>query len=183
MNLTLQDRLVKELRLAGISDTEAANDFLASYVESFNAKFAKEPLVDTDMHRPLTELDDLEEILCHQEQRTVTNNLTVQYDKVIYLLEDNLYTRTLRRKKATVFDYPNGTIAIKFEGRSLPYSTFDKIRHVKQADIVDNKRLGAALAFVKEKQKDMNTERSKKAPARRGQQRLHRLANPVLADS
>jgi len=163
MNLTLQDRLVKELRLAGISDIEAANDFLPSYVEAFNRKFGKAPLVDTEMHRPLTELDDLEETLCHQEQRTVTNNLTVQYDKVIYLLEDNHFTRTLRRKNATVFDYPDGTIAIIFEGRSLPYSTFDKIRHVKQADIVDNKRLGAALAFVQEKQQQMTTERGQKA--------------------
>ena len=125
MNLTLQDRLVKELRLAGISDIESANDFLPKCVEAFNRKFAKAPLVDTDMHRPLTELDDLEETLCHQEQRTVTNNLTVQYDKVLYLLEDNRFTRTLRRKKAMVFDYPDGTISIKLEGRSLPYSTFD----------------------------------------------------------
>jgi len=108
-----------------VSDIESANDFLPKCVEAFNRKFAKAPLVDTDMHRPLTELDDLEETLCHQEQRTVTNNLTVQYDKVLYLLEDNRFTRTLRRKKAMVFDYPDGTISIKLEGRSLPYSTFD----------------------------------------------------------
>jgi len=110
----------------------------------------------------------------------------VQYDKVIYLLEDNHFTRTLRRKNATVFDYPDGTIAIIFEGRSLPYSTFDKIRHVKQADIVDNKRLGAALAFVQEKQQQMTTERGQKAPARRGQRRnhkqLHRHVHPAMHD-
>lgn len=184
MNLTLQDRLVKELRLVGISCIEDANAFLPGFVESFNAKFAKAPVRDTDMHRELLETDELEEILCYQEQRTVSNSLTVQYDKVLYLLEDNEFTRTLRQKRATVFDYPNGTIGIKFEGQLLPYSMFDKIPHVKQADIVDNKRLGAALAFVQEKQKSLNTERSKRAPKRRGQKLIHqefeKKTNPAL---
>lgn len=185
MNLTLQDRLVKELRLAGISCIEDANAFLPGFVDTFNAKFAKAPVRDTDRHRELLETDELEEILCYQEQRTVSNSLTVQYDKVLYLLEDNEFTRTLRQKRVTVFDYPNGTVGIKYEGQLLPYSMFDKIAHVKQADIVDNKRLGAALAFVQEKQESLNMERSKRAPKRRGQKLIHqeyeKQTNPALA--
>ncbi len=184
MNQTLQDRLVKELRLAGISTIEAANNFLPVFVETFNERFAKAPLRDTNMHRPLTEIDDLEEILCFQEQRTVSNSLSLQYDKVLYLLEDNEFTRTLRRKRVTVCDYPDGTIGIKYDGQSLPFSVFDKIGHIRQADIVDNKRLGAALAFIHEKQKELNNERSAKAPKRRGQKlisaEMHRQKNPAL---
>ena len=173
MNLTLQDRLVKELRLAGIDNMEEANAFLPRFIEAFNKQFAKAAVQPTDMHRELTERDELEEILCYQTQRKVSNSLTLQYDKVLYLLEDNEFTRSLRQRRATVFDYPDGTISIKYQGQSLPYTTFDKVPHIKQAGIVDNKRLGAALAFVHEKQKDLDTERGRSALKRRGQQRIH----------
>ncbi len=121
MNKTLQDRLVKELRLEGIDTLEAANAFLPAFMERFNAKFAKEPASKKDLHRPLTEIDDLEEILSWQEERTVSNSLTVQYDRVVYLLEPNDLTKGLRRKKVCVHDYPDGTIAIKYDGADLPY--------------------------------------------------------------
>jgi hypothetical protein len=55
-------------------------------MDGFNARFAKEPASDKDLHRPLTELDDLDEALSWQEERTVSNSLTVQYDRVVYLL-------------------------------------------------------------------------------------------------
>jgi hypothetical protein len=69
MNKTLQDRLVKALRLEGISTLEAANAFLPGFLERFNAKFAKVPASDKDLHRPLTELDDLDEVLCWLAER------------------------------------------------------------------------------------------------------------------
>src|SRR6185436_17100773 len=49
---TLQDRLVKELRLVGISDREAANAFLPDFIASYNSKFARPPARDRDLHRP-----------------------------------------------------------------------------------------------------------------------------------
>ena len=184
MNLTLQDRLVKELRLEGISNIADANAFLPTYLEQLNAKFAKEPQNATDMHRPLTEVDDLEDALCWQESRTVSNSLSVQYDRVMYLLEPGELTNDLRRKRVTIFDYPDGTISIKYEGVSLPYSAFDKVGNVKQADIVSNKRLGAVLAYAKEQQEQLGLERSKKAPKRRGQNRIaddtNRKQNPAV---
>jgi hypothetical protein len=72
----------------------------------------------------------------------------VQYDRVVYLLEPNDVSVGLRRKKARIHDYSDGTIAIKYDGADLPYSVFDTIRQVKQADIVSNKRLGAVLKHV-----------------------------------
>jgi hypothetical protein len=72
---------------------------------------------------------------------------------------------------------------IKCDGADLPYCAFDKVRHVKQADIVSNKRLGAVLRFVQERQREQTVERSKSAPTRRRQRRLtrehFRKANPV----
>jgi hypothetical protein len=89
-------------------------------------------------------------LLSWQEERTVSNSLTVQYDRVVYLLESNDVTVGLRRKKVCVHDYPDGTIPIKYDSADLPYSVFDKVRQVKQAEIVSNKRLGAVLKHVQE---------------------------------
>jgi len=53
-NKTLQDRLVKELRLAGVSTMEAGNAFLPTFMADYNARFAKAPFNDKDLHRPMT---------------------------------------------------------------------------------------------------------------------------------
>jgi len=183
VNKTLQDRLVKEMRLEGIDTMQQANEYLPTFIEQFNAKFAKEPVSPTDLHRSLTELDQLDEILSWQEDRTVSHSLTVQYDRVVYLLEPTGIAKDLQRNKVRVFDYPDGTVAIKYEGTDLPYSVFDKVRQVKQADIVSNKRLGSVLKLVKEQQKAKSIERSKSAPQRRGQKRIcketYRKINPA----
>jgi len=95
--------------------------------------------------------------------------LTLQYDKVLFILEPNEITRPLARQRVTVFDYPDGRLVIKHKGRELPYRIFDKVRQVDQAAIVENKRLGAVLAYVAERQKELGESRSKKAPRRGGQ--------------
>ena len=181
-NRTLQDRLVKELRLHGISTIEDGNAFLEGFRLDYNQRFGKAPLNDKDVHRPLSEFDDLEDTMTWQEDRTVTNSLTVQYDRVIYLLEPSDITRDLKRKKVRVYDYPDGTIDIKYDGLSLPYSVFDKVRQVKQADIVSNKRLGAVLKFVQEQQEEMSYKRSQNAPKRsmQKQRAKERQANPAV---
>ena len=104
-----------------------------------------------------------------QEQRTVSNSLTIQYDRVVFILEPNEITTELRRKKVTVCDYPNGRFEIRYKGVLLPYSKFDKVRQVKQAQVFNNKRLGAVLAIAKQQQEARSFSRSKKAPQRRGQ--------------
>jgi hypothetical protein len=182
VNRTLQDRLVKELRLAGISDMTAANAFLPGYIEGFNARFAKPALQDRDLHRPLQEHEDLDEILCWQEERTVSNSLTLQYDRVLYVLEPDELTRRLRRRKVRIYDFPDGTLDIRYRGRSLPFTVFDKVRQVRQADVVSNKRLSAALQFCQERQAAQRLTRSRKAPARRAQlqQLKERGINPAL---
>jgi transposase len=70
---TLQDRLVKELRLAGISTIEAANTFLPSFVANYNRRFAKLPARDKNLHRLLDPGQDLDQVLCWREQRQVSH--------------------------------------------------------------------------------------------------------------
>lgn len=83
-------------------------------------------------------------------------------------------TAGLINKKVQVYDFPDGTIDIRHDGLPLPFTIFDKVCQVKQADIVSNKRLGAVLKVIKEAQDVNAVQRSKKAPKRRGQkQRLN----------
>jgi transposase len=170
---TLQDRLVKEMRLGEVSTLEAANAFLPGFLDSHNARFAKEPRSERDAHRAVPEGITLDDVFAWKEERTVTLNLTLQYDKVLFLLEANAITRPLARKRVTVLDYPDGRLAIRHNGIDLPYRTFDRLQRVDQAAIVENKRLGPVLAYIAERQKELDMNRSKSAPRRRGQADRH----------
>jgi transposase len=163
---TLQDRLVKELRLAGVGTVEAANAFLPAFVADYNARFAKPARRPEDLHRPLAPHDDLDEALTWREERTVTGSLTLHYDKVLFLLEPTEAARGLARERVTVHEFPDGRLAIRHKGRDLPYRTFDKLRRVDQAAVVDNKRLGAVLAVIRERQAETAHKRNRDAPSR-----------------
>src|SRR5271167_3190680 len=84
---TLQDRLVKELRLAGISTVTAANAWLPGFITGYHARFGRQPQNAKDLHRPLTSADNLDEILVWREERTVTLSLTLHYDRMMLLLD------------------------------------------------------------------------------------------------
>ena len=71
---------------------------------------------------------------------------------MLLLLEPNEATRRLARKRVTVVNYPDGRFAIRHRGRDLPFRVFDKLRRVEQAAIVENERLGAVLARIRERQ-------------------------------
>ena len=81
-------------------------------------------VLDNACLRNLPQLvDDLTDVFAWREERTVSSNLTLQYDKVVFLLEPNEITRELRRKRVTVVDYPDGRLAIRYRGLDLPYTT------------------------------------------------------------
>lgn len=152
-NRTLQDRLVKELRLAGISDMEAGNAFLPTFMERYNAKFAKVPRRPDNLHRPLnTEPDRLADVLCWRDERYVGNQLAFSYDRQRIILAKNEITRGLPGKYVDSYEYPDGRLEFRWKGVSLPYSVFDKDQRVTHAAITENKRLGAVLEFIKEEQ-------------------------------
>ncbi len=170
---TLQDRLIKEMRLAGVDTMDAGNDYLAIFLQKHNDRFGKAPFSSSDGHRPIQIGIDLDDVFAWKEERTVTNSLTLQYDKVTFILEPNAVTRPLARKRVQVVDYPDGRFAIRHQGLDLPFRTFDRIQRVDQAAIVENKRLGPILAFIAERQKEREEGRSQKAPRRRGQAERH----------
>ncbi|MCB8881488.1 ISNCY family transposase [Acidisoma cellulosilytica] len=163
---TLQDRLVKELRLAGIDTIEAANAWLPGFMEDHNRRFAKPPKSDADLHRPLALDDNLAEIFATRDERSVTSNLTVHYDRMMLILEPTPQARRLARKRIMVVNYPDGRFALQYRGSDLPFRVFDKIRTLEQAPIVENKRLGPALALIKERQAALPAHQRRLDPAR-----------------
>jgi len=142
-NQTLQDRLVKEMRLRGISSREAGNAYLPEFIVDFNQRFGVEPISQHDAHRPLTAQDDLARILTWQESRTLSKNLTVQFEKVIYQVQTARPTYAMRNAQVTVCKDAAGCITLLYKQKPLPYTIFHK--QAKQAEIVATKDLDAAL--------------------------------------
>lgn len=131
-HLTLQDRLVKELRLRGISSVDAANEFADEFMADYNRRFAKAPRHDFDVHRPLETDDDLAAFFTWRESRRVSKSLTVQYDKVLYLIEDNELSRRAIGKYIEVWHYPDGRKELRLNDAVLPYSTYDRLQEIDQ---------------------------------------------------
>lgn len=152
-NRTLQDRLVKELRLAGISDMDAGNGFLVDYMEQYNIKFAKIPRRPDNLHRTLNvEPDRLRDILCLRDERYVGQQLVFSFERRRIVLEENEITRNLPGKYVDSYQFADGRLEFRWKGVSLPYSAFDKDQRVTHAAIVENKRLGAVLEQIKQEQ-------------------------------
>ncbi len=157
MNRTLQDRLVKELRLSGIDTMEAGNAFLPDFAEDYNARFAIVPARPDNLHRPLNLAPDrLTEILCKREQRYVGSQLTFSFERQRIMLEETEVTRSLVGRYVETYAYADGRLEVRWKGYSLPYTVFDKDQRVTHAAITENKRLGDVLAYIKERQEQQD---------------------------
>jgi transposase len=157
MNRTLQDRLVKELRLCGIDSMEAGNTFLPGFMEDYNARFAVTPARSDDLHRPMNLAPDrLTEILCKREQRYVGSQLTFSFERKRIMLEETDVTRGLVGRYVETYAYADGRLDVRWKGHSLPYTVFDKDQRVTHAAITENKRLGDVLAYIKERQEQQD---------------------------
>jgi len=142
---TLQDRLVKELRLQRISSIDAANAFMPTFIEDYNRRFGRLPRDRHDAHRAVRKVEDLAAIFAWREYRKVTDSPTLRYERKMYLIEDTPDNRRYIGKYIEVFEYPDGRIEIRAAGHPLPYSTYNKVRTIDHGDIVDNKRLSQVL--------------------------------------
>lgn len=165
-NLTLQDRLVKEMRLRGIGTLEAANAFAPHFIADFNARFAKDPRSDFDAHRPLRTDEDLRLNFTWRLQRKVSQSLTLQHDKIIYLLSESATSRALIHRYIDVFEYPDGLIELRADGHTLPCTRYDRLPAIDMAELVDNKRLGRALEVAAVLQSQRDTRHRSNTPSR-----------------
>lgn len=137
-NQTLQDRLVKELRLRNICDIDTANDFLPEFMVDYNKRFSVVPTNATDAHRTC-ELSDtkLKNILCHHYTRTLSKNLELSYDNIIFQVKTKTAGYTLRHAKVSIYEHLDGHITLHYKGRELPYTTHQK--RTRATDILSSK--------------------------------------------
>jgi hypothetical protein len=143
-NQTLQDRLIKEMRLAGISSMEAGNAFLASYMNTHNRKFAVEPASDVDAHRSvLHNQQELDCILSIHSGRKLSKNLTLQYNNTLYQVKIKGIGYAMRGAAVTVCEDFQRNVTLLYNGKALTYETWK--RGEKPPAIRDAKEINQAV--------------------------------------
>jgi len=147
-NGILQDRLVKEMRLAEINDIESANKWLPTFWEDYNKRFSDNPDDFGNAHRKLLLEQNLERILCKKEHRKVSKNLEIQYDNVIYQIKMDkpLRGRSLIGARVMVLESVNGEIFIEYQGKPLKFQRY--CQQECQGQVVSSKEIDR---FLKEK--------------------------------
>jgi len=121
---TLQDRLIKELRLNNISTIDEANRFLEEeFLPKFNAKFMVEPRTRANLHKELAgrEKSKLDSIFSRQYERVVRNDFTINHKKKCYQLEKNQPATICKRDIVTVEERMDQTIYFRLRGKYLNY--------------------------------------------------------------
>jgi transposase len=124
-NQTLQDRLVKEMRLRNISTMEAGNAFTASFIAFWNERFAVPPRDKKPAHRPWTgTAEALDDDLARREERTLSKTLTFSAAGTKYCVKTNGPGTALRGAKVTLYHFVGGGMAVHYKDRVLPVTAY-----------------------------------------------------------
>jgi hypothetical protein len=128
-NQTHQDRLVKDLRLAGISTIQEANKYIHdSYLKKHNSKFSVAPIESTNVHRSLDGYD-LDNIFCLKNKRIMNNDFTITYQARLFQIEKQRVMMK-PKDKIIVHEYFDGSISLWIRGTKLIFNQI-KQRPVK----------------------------------------------------
>jgi len=122
---TLQDRLVKEMRLKGINTKEQANDFLKHYLQGHNERFSIKPAKEGDLHRGIPKDADIDRILCIKTKRTLRNDFTISHDGNLYQI-----TERVNGNEVIVEERVDGSMHIICDNRRLKFKEITS-RHVR----------------------------------------------------
>lgn len=164
---TFQDRLIKEMRLAGISSKEEANRFLESYLSIHNQRFSIAPTKEVNLHREIPKGIDLDSIFSIRTKRGLRNDFTIAHNKKLYQVVDHIST-----KKVVVEERTDGSMLITYNNRSLKYKEISQ-RPIKPKEPKEtyslrsrrrytppanhpwrNYRLNSQIDYYKEKEKE-----------------------------
>lgn len=139
---TLQDRLVKEMRLEGISTKEEGTKYFREvYIPKHNAKFAVPPRDPANMHRALLSSDDLSRIFTVQTKRHVSKVLVVQYKNIRYQLDTKRpYQYLLKNQQILVEENKQGILVFRHKDKTIPYKIIGQIiKHPKFMQVASAK--------------------------------------------
>lgn len=150
-NQTLQDRLVKELRLQGIGDMPTANAFLPTFIAQYNQRFAKAAHSREDAHRPvLHNTTELAQILCLQHTRKLSKNLSLRFHNGEYQIATPGHGYRLRGASVTVCEGFDGSVSVLHNGQTLPWRLLAQGERPFPLD--DEKSLNQTVANTKQRQ-------------------------------
>ena len=137
-----------------LSSPKAANAYLPEFIAAYNQRFAVAPRAPEAAHRPLAKGEDLECVLTLCERRTLSKNLTLSYNHVIYQIKTKRPRYTMRGAHVEVREKSNGEITIEYKQRPLEYTIYGE-HEQQQAKVVEAKLLqpAAARAAARPKQK------------------------------
>lgn len=126
-NQTLQDRLVKEMRLQDISSQEAANAWLPQFMRSLNRRFAVTPALPTDAHVPYAGTKTaLRRILSIHTMRRLSSNLSCQLEGLLYQVQPADRGMALRGADVTIVTHPESATEMLWQGRVLSHTVSSK---------------------------------------------------------
>ena len=139
-NKTLQDRLIKEMRLRQFSTLEDANVYLPSFLEQYNERFAVKAKNPTDVHRPLYHTPEaLKRILSIQTTRKLTKNLEFSHHCTLYQIQRPGGGYHLRHATVTICEHTQGDVEVLYGKECLHYKILPHF--TKQPLIVDTKEI------------------------------------------
>src|SRR5450755_4522267 len=151
-NQTLQDRLIKEMRLRNIASMEAAQAFLPTFMLTWNEKFAVKPSDTVAAHRPwLKTEDELNLLLSRQEERVLSKALTFSYGGTKYCVKTSGPGTAMRGAKVLVHHFTDGRLRVTYKDRVLALTAYGTYPVPDPA--VDEKTLDARVDAIVAAQK------------------------------
>jgi transposase len=161
-NQTLQDRLVKEMRLAGISDIGSANAWLPGFIADYNRRFAVVPRDVHDAHLAYQGMaEDLTHILSVQVERTLSKNLSCQHEGRLMQVATSGTGLGMRGARITLHQHFNGTQELRWGKRKLSYTVLTKAQ--RQAQVADGKAVNTRVDNAMAKRNATNNKGHKPA--------------------
>jgi transposase len=151
---TLQDRLVKEMRLEGISTKEEGTKYFREvYIPKHNARFAVPPKDQTNVHRALLTSDDLSRIFTVQTKRHVSKVLTAQYKNTRYQLDTaGSYRYLLKNQQILAEENREGVLIFRYKDKAIPYKIIGQIiQQPKSMQVASAKTFAERQIFIQAK--------------------------------
>ena len=151
---TLQDRLVKALRLAGINDIDKANAWLPGYMEQHNQRFAVAPRQQADMHRPwLGSAGQLASICALHHQRQLSAQLSCRFEGQVVQIEPGQMQAPKARAMVDIAQHRDGRLELSYRGQALRYKRYACNDHLSRTKLADAKTVGQRVDQAVDKQR------------------------------
>lgn len=162
-NQTLQDRLVKEMRLAGINTMDQANVWLPGFIADYNQRFAVVPKDQQDAHLPYPgTAEELTRILSVQTERTLSKNLSCQHEGQLLQVETSGTGLGMRGARVKLYQHFDGTQQLRWRQRKLTYTVMTRAQ--RQAAQADSKTVNTRVDKALAKRAQTNNKSHKPAP-------------------